>query len=147
MKVIFKAAAVILLTLSASTALAKGMNKCIIDGRTVYTHKNCPSKESRAYFEGGTFNAMNISVNASRYSALNKRASELAAKGYYLEAGRTRKIADLAAKDINYKVNSKGTVQSLNNANYLKSAEPRQFDRKLSEINVVKEKRVDAWGN
>ncbi|MGR9073115.1 MAG: hypothetical protein ACU833_08635 [Gammaproteobacteria bacterium] len=147
MKLIFKATAVIFLTLSASNVHSKGMNKCIIDGRTVYTHKNCPSKENRAYFEGGTFNAMNISVNASRYSALNKRATELAAKGYYLEAERTRKMADLAAKDINYKVNSNGAVQSLNNANYLKSAEPKQFDRKLSEINVVEEKRVDAWGN
>ena len=38
----------LILSTFSFSIFAKGINKCIIDGSTVYTHKNCPTKESKA---------------------------------------------------------------------------------------------------
>ena len=141
---VLKTIMVLSLTLLAGSVYAKGMNKCIINGKTVYTHRNCPTKESRSSFGGGTFNAINVSVNAMRYDAFQRRIAELENKGLYEAAAHVRKRANLAAKDMNYREDKNGRISSSSSARFHKIAEPIKHDAKLKDMNNLVKKSDKA---
>lgn len=105
----------ILMILMVSPSFAKGFNKCVIDGKVVYTHKNCPEKQNRAAFGKGTFSGLNTEgmANTYNYEALQRRAQELRNQGLHQQAAQYQKKADIVSKGGRFRENKQGQIEVL----------------------------------
>jgi hypothetical protein len=50
--------------LMGNPVFAKGMNKCVVDGKVIYSVKNCVDKKSQTKMDKGTFS--NISIKGKK---------------------------------------------------------------------------------
>ena len=128
----------ILLTLMLNPAFAKGFNKCIIDGQTVYTQKNCPEKRDRVAFGKGTFSGINTKgmVEAYNYDALNRRAQELTSQGLHSQAAIAQQKANIVANGGSYRDTKNGGIEVLSNTSKPLKQNKVSNNQSLEQMNI-----------